>query len=210
MKKIFLRPSSHKIIAPVVIEKDEFFDKVCRALEGSGLQRVSDGEVSFDVRNRVLMVSYGVRMEVRHRRVKYSFGSESVVMAIVFMIFGGMLLFNGRLDTYLFWAAVLSGILFWANYHLTKSRIDNAIRLSLPKPDPHDPIEPDPTCSITQQYTCPACHSFLSGFGDTCPECGISLSHRQESVSNYKGYRFKYFLNHAPRRIRGWRSSQDQ
>ena len=194
MKKIFLRRSRHKIIAPMPIDRDDFFDKVCRALDGSGMRRVSDGEVLLDVKNRVLMVSYGVKIEVRHRRVRYSFGSEAVVMAIIFMVFGGMLLFNGRLDTYLFWAAVLGGILFWADNALTDSRIDNAIRSCIPKPEDPTAAEPDPTCSITQQYTCPACHSFLSGFGDACPECGISLSYRQESVSNYKGYRFKYFL----------------
>jgi hypothetical protein len=199
MKKIFLRPSSHKIIAPTVIDKEDFFDKVYRALEGSELSRVSDGEVSFSVKNRVLMVSYAVRMEVRHRRVKYSFGSEGVVMAIIFMIFGGMLLFNGRLDTYLFWAAVLSAIVFWADNLLITSRIDSAIRASVPKPEPAPIVEPDPTCSITQQYSCPACHNFLSGFGNACPECGISLTYRQESVSRYKGYRFKYFF--VPRRV---------
>jgi len=199
MKKIFLRPSSHKIIAPTVIDKDDFFDKVSRALDGSGMKRVSDGEVSFSVSNRVLLVSYDVRMEVRHRRVKYSFGSEGIVMAIIFMVFGGMLLFNGRLDTYLFWAAVLSAIVFWVDNLLITSRIDNAIRASVPKPEPAPIVEPDPTCSITQQYTCPACHSFLSGFGNACPECGISLTYRQESVSRYKGYRFKYFF--VPRRV---------
>ncbi len=195
MKKLFLRRSYRKIIAPLPVDKDDFFDKVCRALEGSGLRRVSDSEVAFDVKNRVLMVSYGVRIDVHHRRVKYNFGSEGVVMAIIFMIFGGMLLFNGRFDTYMFWAAVFAGIIFAVNNALTISRIDGAIRSCLPKPEDPPAAEPDPTCSITQQYTCPACHSFLSGFGDICPECGISLSYRQESVSNYKGYRFKYFLN---------------
>ncbi|MBQ1696356.1 MAG: hypothetical protein II075_00565 [Bacteroidales bacterium] len=194
MKKIFLRRSYRKIIAHLPIDKDDFFDKVCRALEGSGLQRVSDSEVAFDVKNRVLMVSYGVKINVHHRRVKYVFGSEGVVMAIIFMIFGGMLLFNGRFDTYMFWAAVFAGILFAINNALTISRIDGAIRSCLPKPEASPIVEPDPTCSITQQYICPACHSFLSGFGNSCPECGISLSYRQESVSNYKGYRFKYFF----------------
>ncbi|MCR5454888.1 MAG: hypothetical protein K6F33_07880 [Bacteroidales bacterium] len=194
MKKIFLRRSWHKIIAPVPIDKDDFFDKVCRALDGSGMRRVSDEEVNFDVRNRVLMVSYGVRIDVHHRRVKYQFGSEGVVMAIIFMVFGGMLLFKGRLDTYLFWAAILAGILFWVDNVLTVSRIDDAIRSCLPKPEDPLPMVPDPTYSITQQYTCPACGCFLSGFGDACPSCGISLNHKQESISNYNNYRIKYFL----------------
>ena len=110
------------------------------------------------------------------------------------MVFGGMLLFNGRFDTYMFWAAVFAGIIFAVNNALTISRIEGAIRSCLPKPEDPLPVEPDPSCSITQQYTCPACHCFLSGFGDACPGCGISLTYRQESVSNYKGYKFRYFF----------------
>ena len=136
MKKIFLRRSRHKIIAPMPIDRDDFFDKVCRALDGSGMRRVSDGEVLLDVKNRVLMVSYGVKIEVRYRRVRYSFGSEGVVMAIIFMVFGGMLLFNGRLDTYLFWAAVFGGILFWADNALTDSRIEVAFPNPKTRPPP--------------------------------------------------------------------------
>lgn len=194
MKKIFLRRTWHKVVAPVAIDCDDFFQRVCRALDGAGMHRVSSGEVSMDVRNRVLMVSYGVRINVRHRRVKYQFGSENVVMAIVFMIFGGMLLFKGRFDTYLFWSGLVAGVLYWMDNLLTCSRIDGAIRSCLPKKDEALPVEPDPSCSITQQYTCPACGCFLSGFGSSCPCCGISLGYKQESVTNFKNYRMKYFL----------------
>ncbi len=195
MKKLFFRPSTHKIIAPVAFDREDFFDKIFRALEGERLRKPTAEAIAFDVRNHVLQVSYEVRIEVHHRRIRYSFGSESVIAAIVFMTFAGMLLFNGRLDTYIFWAAVFAGILYWANDRLTISRIDRTIRSVLPKAAPAPDNEPDPTLSITQQATCPACGSFLNGFGDTCPNCQLSLSVRSESITKYLDYRLKYFYS---------------
>lgn len=192
MKRIFFKPSKRKIIASLPFDKEEFTQKLLLELEGTDLRHKTNNKICFEVKNKVLQVNYMVEIDIHHRRIRYNFSTEPIIAILILLIFVGMLMFNGRPDTYFFWALVISLSIFKIDNILTRSRIENAIQSLLPKEQPKEQ-EVDISRSISAQYTCPACNNFINGFQYICPECGIKLSSSQESVSNLKNMRIKYF-----------------
>jgi len=192
MKRIFFKPSNRKIISPLPFDKEEFIQKLLYELEGTDLRYVNENKTRFEVKNRVLQVKYMVEIDIHHRRIRYNYSTEPIIATLILLIFAGMLMFNGRPDTYFFWALVISITIFKIDNMLTQSRIENAIQCLLPRELPKKQVV-DTSRSITAQYTCPACNHFINGFQCICPECGIKLSASQESVSNLKNIRIKYF-----------------
>lgn len=194
MKKKFFRPSSGKIISPLPVDEGDFADRIRGSLDADSIRILPGGAMRISVRGKILPISYNVDIQLRHRRIQYSFGTENIFMAVIVAAFAGLLIYKGRLDTYIFWAGALSGLVFWVHNVLTHGRISAAIRSILPSAaNGVDNAGPYSGCSITYQKRCPACGSPVTGFGSVCGDCGISLRASQESSSRFPGYRLKYF-----------------
>ncbi len=194
MKKKFFRPSQGKIISPLPIDGDEFADMVCARLDAESVRHLPGGSIRISVRGKILPIGYNVDIRLRHRRIQYSFGTENIFMAVIVATFAGLLIYKGRLDTYIFWAGAISGLIFWIHNVLTHGRISAAIRSVLPSAaNGVNTSGSNSGCSITYQKRCPACGSPVTGFGSACGDCGISLRASQESSSRFPGYRLKYF-----------------
>lgn len=192
---MFFRPSTGKIISPLAVDTSDFADKVGSALEAGNIRLWPEGRISMAVRGKILPIGYNVVFQLRHRRIRYSFGTENIFLALIVAVFGGMLLYKGRLDTYIFWALALSSVTYWISNVLIHGRISAAIKSVLPSPDIQDDNlrRQDTRCSITYQRICPACGKSLSDFGTACPECGITLRSSRESSSRLPGVQLKYF-----------------
>lgn len=194
MKKIIFSHCKGKIISPAPIESSDFMDRICRSMEADSISTDTSGHARLHVRGKILPLGYHVDIDIMYRRVRYSFDSDNMTMALVVAAFAGLLVFKGGLDTYIFWAIVISAIFYWLNNTLTHSRISSAIRSILPdKPHTESRALPINT-SITYQKRCPACGCVVSAFGSVCPDCGISIRAPQESCGSLSGYRLRYFF----------------
>ena len=159
------------------------------------MQPGSGSSISILVRHKLLYIGYTVEFEVRKRKISYTIGYENIVTAMAIAAFSGLLIFKGDIDTYIFWASVISAAGFWLNNVITHGRIKQAVKRSLPiRPDSQGEGLPSTACSITQQMRCSACGCVLTGFGPMCPGCGIRLGQGTESASRLCGWRLKYFF----------------
>lgn len=195
MKFFFPSLSRGKIISPVPVDMAEIGGRISSLIQARKVEQSGSQSIRLMLRHRIAYVGYSVDISIRHRKISYSIDYGNVITAVVVAAFAGLLLFRGNLDTYIFWAVVISGLMLWLNCVLAHGRVRSAIEGSLPKADTgrHQPINAGISCSITHQARCSACGCVLSGFGSACPSCGIKIGHPSESATRLPGWRFKYF-----------------
>jgi len=195
MKNFFQALSKGKIISPTAVDTGDFGVRIGNSIQAEKVSETSRGEIRLQLRHRLIFVGYTVDIGIRHRRISYSIDYRNVITAIVVAAFAGLLLYSGRLDTYIFWALLISGTVFWLNNVITHGRVRAAIERILPEKNSSAPRENSPGahCSITQQSTCSACGCVLPGFGSVCPGCGITIGRPTESATRLYGWHLKYF-----------------